>query len=104
MFDRVLNTPVKLNSFRPDPGRREGLIKNNRGSRALCLVIIVISFSLTLTNLYFIEGFKGIEFHWQFPFRDVCNLVHEHGGQVYLDGANMNAQVSLLTLVLEKKK
>lgn len=27
--------------------------------------------------------------------RDICDLVHEHGGQVYLDGANMNAQVGL---------
>lgn len=26
---------------------------------------------------------------------DICNLVHRHGGQVYLDGANMNAQVGL---------
>merc|ERR1719449_183250 len=26
---------------------------------------------------------------------EICNLVHEHGGQVYLDGANMNAQVGL---------
>ena len=26
---------------------------------------------------------------------DVCNLIHEHGGQVYMDGANMNAQVGL---------
>ncbi|XP_038210527.1 glycine dehydrogenase (decarboxylating), mitochondrial [Zerene cesonia] len=26
---------------------------------------------------------------------DVCALVHKHGGQVYLDGANMNAQVGL---------
>lgn len=25
----------------------------------------------------------------------VCNLVHEHGGQVYMDGANMNAQIGL---------
>ena len=25
---------------------------------------------------------------------DICNLIHENGGQVYLDGANMNAQVS----------
>lgn len=25
--------------------------------------------------------------------RDVCQLIHEYGGQVYLDGANMNAQV-----------
>ncbi|XP_060647467.1 LOW QUALITY PROTEIN: glycine dehydrogenase (decarboxylating), mitochondrial [Drosophila nasuta] len=26
---------------------------------------------------------------------DICALVHAHGGQVYLDGANMNAQVGL---------
>jgi len=27
--------------------------------------------------------------------RDVCGIVHEHGGLVYLDGANMNAMVGL---------
>ena len=27
--------------------------------------------------------------------REICELVHSHGGQVYLDGANMNAQVGL---------
>ena len=27
--------------------------------------------------------------------RDICRIVHECGGQVYLDGANMNAQVGL---------
>ena len=26
---------------------------------------------------------------------EICDLVHENGGQVYLDGANMNAQVGL---------
>lgn len=26
---------------------------------------------------------------------EICDLVHTHGGQVYLDGANMNAQVGL---------
>jgi glycine dehydrogenase len=25
----------------------------------------------------------------------ICNEVHEHGGQVYMDGANMNAQIGL---------
>jgi glycine dehydrogenase len=25
----------------------------------------------------------------------ICEIVHEHGGQVYMDGANMNAQVGL---------
>jgi len=27
--------------------------------------------------------------------RRICRIVHEHGGQVYMDGANMNAQVGL---------
>jgi glycine dehydrogenase len=27
--------------------------------------------------------------------QDICDIVHEHGGQVYMDGANMNAQVGL---------
>jgi len=27
--------------------------------------------------------------------REICDLVHSHGGQVYLDGANMNAMVGL---------
>ncbi len=26
---------------------------------------------------------------------EICDIVHQHGGQVYLDGANMNAQVGL---------
>lgn len=27
--------------------------------------------------------------------REICDIVHQHGGQVYLDGANMNAQVGV---------
>jgi len=27
--------------------------------------------------------------------REICQVVHQHGGQVYMDGANMNAQVGL---------
>ncbi|MGZ8469433.1 MAG: aminomethyl-transferring glycine dehydrogenase [Gemmatirosa sp.] len=27
--------------------------------------------------------------------KDICAIVHEHGGQVYMDGANMNAMVGL---------
>jgi glycine dehydrogenase len=26
---------------------------------------------------------------------DICKIIHDHGGQVYMDGANMNAQVGL---------
>ncbi len=28
-------------------------------------------------------------------FREICDIVHQHGGQVYLDGANFNALVGL---------
>ncbi|WP_428612076.1 aminomethyl-transferring glycine dehydrogenase [Shewanella sp.] len=28
---------------------------------------------------------------------EICEVIHQHGGQVYLDGANMNAQVGLTT-------
>jgi glycine dehydrogenase len=27
--------------------------------------------------------------------KDICRIIHENGGQVYMDGANMNAQVGL---------
>jgi len=27
--------------------------------------------------------------------REICSIVHSHGGQIYMDGANMNAQVGL---------
>ncbi|MDA5133290.1 aminomethyl-transferring glycine dehydrogenase [Psychrobacter sp. ANT_H3] len=28
--------------------------------------------------------------------RHICDLIHKHGGQVYMDGANMNAQVGMM--------
>ena len=27
--------------------------------------------------------------------KEICEIIHEHGGQVYMDGANMNAQIGL---------
>jgi glycine dehydrogenase len=27
--------------------------------------------------------------------KEICEIIHQHGGQVYMDGANMNAQVGL---------
>lgn len=27
---------------------------------------------------------------------DICDMIHAHGGQVYMDGANMNAQVGIM--------
>jgi glycine dehydrogenase len=32
--------------------------------------------------------------------RQICEIVHAHGGQVYMDGANMNAQVGLTSPAL----
>ncbi len=32
--------------------------------------------------------------------KEICQIVHEHGGQVYMDGANMNAQVGLTSPAL----
>ncbi|MGK6350486.1 aminomethyl-transferring glycine dehydrogenase [Parapedobacter sp. DT-150] len=29
------------------------------------------------------------------PIVAICDIIHDHGGQVYMDGANMNAQVGL---------
>lgn len=31
---------------------------------------------------------------------EICSVVHQHGGQVYMDGANMNAQVGLTSPAL----
>lgn len=33
--------------------------------------------------------------------REICDLVHYHGGQVYLDGANLNAQVRITVTALD---
>lgn len=32
--------------------------------------------------------------------REICEIIHHHGGQVYMDGANMNAQVGLTSPAL----
>jgi glycine dehydrogenase len=32
--------------------------------------------------------------------REICEVIHRHGGQVYMDGANMNAQVGLTSPAL----
>ena len=31
---------------------------------------------------------------------EICMIIHENGGQVYMDGANMNAQVSCLQFIM----
>lgn len=32
---------------------------------------------------------------FEVEIREICSIIHENGGQVYMDGANMNAQVGL---------
>ena len=32
---------------------------------------------------------------YEAPIAELCNIIHENGGQVFMDGANMNAQVGL---------
>ncbi len=32
---------------------------------------------------------------FEVAIREICDIVHQHGGQVYMDGANMNAQIGL---------
>ena len=32
---------------------------------------------------------------FEVEIRQICQIIHDHGGQVYMDGANMNAQVGL---------
>ena len=32
---------------------------------------------------------------FELPIQEICKVVHQRGGQVYMDGANMNAQVGL---------
>jgi glycine dehydrogenase len=49
------------------------------GERLACLMITYPS-----THGVFEDG-----------IRTICDVVHSHGGQVYMDGANMNAQVGL---------
>ncbi|MCF7529763.1 aminomethyl-transferring glycine dehydrogenase [Neisseria lisongii] len=28
--------------------------------------------------------------------REICSIIHDHGGQVYMDGANLNAQIGIM--------
>src|SRR5690606_2435769 len=32
---------------------------------------------------------------FEIKIKEMCSIIHENGGQVYMDGANMNAQVGL---------
>ncbi len=43
-----------------------------------------------------VKFYEGFSMKILFDFyREFCDIIHKNGGQVYLDGANMNAQVGL---------
>ena len=81
MVRRIGGGAVALWRYAPSPSR-VGVV--------LCLVVCVTllrvppPFQITYPSTFgvFEEGVK-----------DICTLIHTHGGQVYMDGANMNAQV-----------
>lgn len=35
---------------------------------------------------------------------EICKIIHENGGQVYMDGANMNAQVGDIVSLFQTLK
>jgi glycine dehydrogenase len=59
-----------------------GDLKTRAAEHAKDLACLMITYPST--HGVFEEGVK-----------EICSIVHEHGGQVYMDGANMNAQVGL---------
>lgn len=57
-------------------------LKHKAGQHADKLAAIMITYPST----------HGV---FESEVRQVCDIVHEHGGQVYIDGANLNAMVGL---------
>ncbi len=57
-------------------------LERKASEHAECLAAIMITYPST----------HGV---FEPRIREMCAIVHRHGGQVYLDGANMNAQVGL---------
>ncbi len=57
-------------------------LENKAGLHAVKLACLMLTYPST--HGVFEEG-----------VRDICAIVHRHGGQVYMDGANLNAQVGL---------
>ena len=62
--------------------RRRGFAREGRSSTARISAALMVTYPST--HGVFEEGIV-----------EVCEIVHEHGGQVYMDGANMNAMVGL---------
>jgi glycine dehydrogenase len=47
---------------------------------------------MTFVNDFFVFVIEGV---FEEGIKELCKIVHDNGGQVYMDGANMNAQVGL---------
>lgn len=47
-------------------------------------LLILINFQVTYPSTHGVYE-EGID--------EICKIIHDNGGQVYMDGANMNAQV-----------
>lgn len=72
-------------------GRRQGRRRAERSLSAAALFQVdKHKANLAAMMLTYPSTFGVFEEH----VREVCDLIHQNGGQVYLDGANMNAQVS----------
>ena len=57
-------------------------LKTQASRHAVRLAVLMITYPST----------HGV---FESAIRDICDIVHEHGGQVYMDGANLNAQLGL---------
>ena len=62
--------------------RRGRPAREGRGAHATKLAALMVTYPST----------HGV---FEEEIREICEVVHEHGGQVYMDGANLNAQVGL---------
>lgn len=68
-------------------------LKSGGDLNELCISFQVEQFSNELSCLMI--TYPSTNGMFEESISDVCDIVHKHGGQVYLDGANMNAQVGL---------
>ena len=58
----------------------------------LATFLIRLSFIALLGLMITYPSTHGV---FEESIRDICAMIHAHGGQVYMDGANLNAQVGL---------
>ncbi len=57
-------------------------LKNKAGQHSQNLAALMVTYPST----------HGV---FEESIQEICDIIHQHGGQVYMDGANMNAQVGI---------